>query len=131
LLLEFGQYGKRLETKLVDGQLKGKYGAHEIEAGPYCTCAYEGEAGPDISGEWKIDGPGWKLTVTRKGEDTFATINDAVHSGRFDGLQFTLNHFDGERASVIEATVRKDRGLDLVYRQPGSEPKKLSAVLIH
>ena len=119
LQLEFSQYGKKLETKLVDGQLKGKYGDYNIEAGPYCTCSYEGEAGPDIKGEWKIDGTGSKMVVTRKGEDTFATINDAVHSGRFDGLQFTLNHFDGERASVIEATVRKDKGLDLVFKQPG------------
>lgn len=130
LQLEFSQYGKKLVAKVVDGRLQGKYAGYDIEAEPYCTCAYEGEAGT-FSGEWKIEGTGWKLVVARKGEDTYATINDAVHSGRFDGLQFTLNHFDGERASVIEATVRKDGRLDLVYKQPGSEPKKLSAVLIH
>jgi hypothetical protein len=120
LFLEFPQ-GRKLETKLDSGQLKGTFDGYAIEAGPYCTCAYEGEAGPDITGEWKLEGSDKKLTVTRKGEDTFATLESAVHAGRFDGLQFNLAHFDGERASVLEATVRKDGGLDLTWKQPGQQ----------
>ena len=34
-------------------------------------------------------------------------------TGRFDGLAFTLHHFDGTRASVLEVEPRPDGSLDL------------------
>lgn len=119
--------GKQLTTRLDNGQLKGAYDGHAFEAGPYCTCAYEGEAGPDIMGEWKMQGRDARLTVTRKGEDTFAVFDNAVHAGRYDGLQFNLNHFDGARASILEITVRKDSALDVIVKQPGTSPITLRA----
>jgi hypothetical protein len=128
LQLDFAPRGMKLDAKLVNSELKGRYGAHDIEAAPYCTCAYEGEAGPDIGGEWKVDGGGGKLLVTRKGEDTFAVLAGSVHSGRFDGLQFALNRFDGERASVMEIVPRKDGGLDVTLKQPGEKTRLYRAV---
>jgi hypothetical protein len=135
LRLHFAQFGKVLDGKLVDGMLKGTYGTHPMEASAYCTCSYEGEAGPDIAGTWKIAESPEKLslTVVRKGEDTFATLvqpsgSNGPHTGRFDGLQFTLNHFDGEQASVLEIVPRKDGGLDVSWKQPSSPVKKYKAI---
>lgn len=130
LTLEFPQNGKRLQAKLENGALKGAYGEQKFEASAYCTCAYEGEAGPDISGQWKIEGTDRTFAVMRKGEDTWATLGGAVHTGRHDGLQFTLSHFDGARASLMEIQVRKDGALDVAMKQPGRGEEKLRAVAV-
>jgi len=55
--LTFGTSGTRLEATLADGQLKGAYGSggedmHLFTASKFCSCASEGDAGPDISGTW-------------------------------------------------------------------------------
>ncbi len=135
LKLDFAPRGQRLEAKLVNGELKGRYGELAIQAAPYCTCSYEGEAGPDIAGDWKLEGAGGgKLVVSRKGEDTFARIHatgggaTGLHTGRFDGLQFVLNRFDGERASVLEIVPRKDGGLDVAFKRPGEKTEAMRAV---
>jgi len=126
LRLTFAQFGRELNAKLVDGMLKGSYGSHPLEASAYCTCSYEGEAGADISGEW--DAQSTPLIIRRKGEDTYATIGSmGPHTGRFDGLQFTLNHFDGDKASVLELTPQKDGSLEVVWKQPGEAARKLRA----
>jgi hypothetical protein len=135
LRLQFAQFGKVLDAKLVEGMLKGTYGTYPLEASAYCTCSYEGEAGPDIAGAWQISEGSEKLrlTVLRKGEDTFATLvqpsgSSGPHTGRFDGLQFTLNHFDGGQASVLEIVPLKDGGLDVTWKQPAAAVKKYNAV---
>src|SRR5262245_29728327 len=135
--LTFGASGARLEAKLEDGQLKGTIGSgqdmHPFTASQFCACGSEGDAGPDISGTWEAPDSGWRLTIRRKGEDTLATVSRPSGelgplAGRSDGLTFMLHYFDGVRAAVLEIEQRKDGGLDLKFKEPGTDVKKYRAV---
>jgi hypothetical protein len=137
LRLTFGASGTRLEAKLVDGELKGTVGSggqmRPFTASQFCSCAPEGEAGPDISGTWEVPDASLRLTIRRKGEDTFATVSRPSGelgplAGRSDGLIFMLHYFDGVRAAVLEIEPRKDGGLDLKFTEPGADVKKYRAV---
>ena len=134
--LTFGTSGTRLEARLAEGQLKGTIGngqdSRPFTASQYCSCAIEGDAGPDISGTWEIPDSSLRLTIRRKGDDTFATVSRPSGelgplAGRFDGLTFKLRYFDGVRAAVLEIEQRKDGGLDLKFTEPGTEVKKYRA----
>ena len=134
--LTFGASGTRLEASLADGQLKGTIGSeqdrHPFTASQYCSCAVEGDAGPDISGTWEAPDSNLRLTIRRKGDDTFATVSRPSGelgpiAGRFDGVTFTLDYFDGVRAALLEIEQRKDGGLDLKFTEPGAEVKKYRA----
>jgi hypothetical protein len=136
--LTFGASGKRLEAKIVDGQLKGTYGSggqdmHPFTASKFCSCGFEGEAGPDISGTWEVPDSNLRLTIRRKGDDTLTTVSRPNNelgplAGRFDGLTFKLHYFDGARVALLEIEERKDGGLDLKLMEPGTEVKKYRAV---
>ncbi len=137
LRLTFGASGAQLEAKLVNGQLKGTIGNGDqmrpFTASQFCSCAPEGEAGPDISGTWEVPDSDLRLTIRRKDEDTFATVSRPSGelgplAGRSDGLTFMLHYFDGIRAAVLEIEPRKDGGLDLKFTEPGAEVKKYRAV---
>ncbi len=137
LRLTLGTPGTRLEAKLVNGQLKGTVGNGDkmrpFTASQFCSCAPEGEAGPDISGTWEVPDSNLRLTIRRKGEDTFATVSRPSGelgplAGRSDGLIFMLSYFDGVRAAVLEIEQGKDGGLDLKFTEPGAEVKKYRAV---
>jgi hypothetical protein len=137
LRLAFGTSGIRLEAKLVNGQLKGTIGNGDhmrlFIASQFCSCAPEGEAGPDISGVWEAPDSNLRLTIQRKDEDTFATVSRSTGelgllAGRFDGAIFMLHYFDGVRAAVLEIEPRKDGGLDLKFMEPGTDVKKYRAV---
>ena len=137
LRLTFGASGARLEAKLANGELKGTVGTGEqmrpFTASQFCSCAIEGEAGPDISGTWEVPDSNLRLTIRRKGEDTFATVSRPSGelgplAGRSDGLTFMLHYFDGVRAAVLEIEPRKDSGLDLKFREPGTDVKKYRAI---
>lgn len=132
-----GATGTRLEAKLVDGELKGTVGSdgqmRPFTASQFCSCAPEGEAGPDISGIWEVPDSNLRLTIRRKGEDTFATVSRPSGelgplAGRSDGLIFMLHYFDGVRAAVLEIEPRKDGSLDLKFTEPGTDVKKYRAV---
>src|SRR5262249_535884 len=81
--LTFGASGTRLEATLAEGELKGTIGSggdiHPFTASQFCSCAIEGEAGPDISGTWEAPDSNLRLTIRRKGEDTL--FNDSRPSG--------------------------------------------------
>ncbi|MFN0112840.1 MAG: hypothetical protein ACKVZH_28605 [Blastocatellia bacterium] len=137
LRLTFGASGARLDAKLVNGQLKGTIGNGDkmrpFTASQFCSCAPEGEAGQDISGTWEAPDANWRLTIRRKGEDTFAIVSRPSGelgplAGRSDGLIFMLSYFDGVRAAVLEIEPRKDGGLDLKFTEPGAEVKKYRAI---
>lgn len=137
LRLIFGASGARLEAKLVNGQLKGTVGNSDqmrpFTASQFCSCAPEGEAGPDISGTWEVPDSNQRLTIRRKDEDTFVTLSRPSGelgplAGRSDGLIFTLHYFDGVRAAVLEIEPRKDGGLDLKFTEPGTDVKKYRAI---
>src|SRR5688572_6359678 len=136
--LTFGASGARLEATMVEGQLKGVYGIggqdmRPFTASKFCSCGFEGDAGPDISGTWEAPDSGWRLAIQRKGDDTLATVSRPSGElgplvGRFDGLTFMLHYFDGANAAVIEIEERKDGGIDLKFREPGVEVKKYRAI---
>ncbi len=137
LRLAFGTSGTRLEATLVNGELKGTIGngqdLHPFTASQFCSCAIEGEAGPDISGAWEVPDAKLRLTIRRKGEDTLAHLSRPSGefgpiAGRFDGVTFTLDYFDGIRAAVLEIEQRKDGSLDVKLMEPGAEVKKYRAV---
>jgi len=136
--LTFGTSGTRLEARLVEGELKGVIGSggqdmHPFTASQFCACGSEGDAGPDISGTWEAPDSSWRLTIRRKGEDTLATVSRPSGelgplAGRSDGLTFMLHYFDGVRAAVLEIEQRKDGGLDLKFKEPGTDVKKYRVV---
>lgn len=137
LRLAFGASSIRLEAKLVNGQLKGTVGNGDqmrpFTASQFCSCAPEGEAGPDIAGTWDVPDSNLRLTIRRKDEDTFATVSRPSGelgplAGRFDGATFMLHFFDGVRAAVLEIEPRKDGSLDLKFTEPGTGEKKYRAV---
>ncbi len=144
LRLTFQQYDTMLEANVGLGGLNGEYGGarfgkYGVQAGPYCTCAVAGEAGPDISGTWLVGETGVasstpsRLVIQRKGSDTnvhFLRPEDANGelTGLFDGLSFLLHHFDGARASLMELEPRPDGTLDVTLREPGAVVKKFHAV---
>jgi hypothetical protein len=139
--IKFDSLGTVLEAVQNGGSMKGTYAKAAdpremlpIELNRFCTCGFVGEAGPDISGVWSIDGGGGRLTVERKGDDTFAAIrlaNDdrqfGTLSGRFDGVSFTLSHFTGTNAALLDAEPRKDGKLDLNLQLPGEPSRKVVA----
>jgi len=136
--LTFGASGTRLEATLVDGRLKGAIGSsgqdrHPFTASQFCSCASEGDAGPDISGTWEAPDSSFRLTIRRKGDDTLATVSRPSGelgplAGRSDGVTFMLRYFDGVRAAVLEIEQRKDGGLDLKFTEPGTDVKKYRVV---
>jgi hypothetical protein len=136
LRLQFEQYGTVFEADIANSSLRGEYGGasgkYALEAGAYCTCGSEGEAGPDISGTWDIADPGWHFTVQRKGDDTIAHIlrpedTNGALVGRFDGLAFMLHHFDGKRAALLEVEPRPDGTLELTLKEPRAGVRKYRA----
>lgn len=136
LRLHFQPSKTTLEASLTDGGLKGKHGdaraMNSFTASKYCTCSDEGEAGPEIMGNWEVADVRWRLTIRRKGSDTMATVvrSDAglgPLTGRFNGAFFSLSYFDGVQAATLEIEPRRDHGLDLVWRVPGEDAKKYTA----
>lgn len=138
--IKFDSLDTVLEAVQNGGSMKGTYGKATdsqkrlpIELNRFCTCGFVGEAGPDISGLWSIEGGG-QLTVERKGDDTFATIRltgddrkFGALSGRFDGVSFTLSHFKGTDAALLDAEPRKDGKLVLNLQVPGELARKMVA----
>ncbi len=132
--------GATLEGTIDGGSLKGVFatagGQHKVDAGRFCTCGFQGEAGPDISGAWTLDGGKGKLAIHRKGEDTFAVLTldsgatTPTLSGRFDGAVFTLAYFNGNPAGAAWLEIEPDkdaRVLSLVYQKPGAHPIRFRA----
>lgn len=140
LRLQFQPSGLEVEGTLTNGQLNGtmrtaKYGELRFTAAAYCTCSFDGEAGPDVAGSWQAQDAGWRIVLRRMGEDTFADVSTPSAtigplSGRFDGVSFNLRYFDGTRAAWLEMEPSKDGGLDLLWKSPEDGSKKLKAVRV-
>lgn len=138
LRLVFESTGTRLDAVLKDERLDGyfetsKDGRHPFTASAFCSCGYEGEAGPDISGAWEIPEAAWRLAIFRKGEDTFVKVLRSGEeigplAGRFDGVTFALHYFDGPRAIVLELEPTKDGRLAVLWQEANQSPKKYVAV---
>ncbi|MBS1833551.1 MAG: hypothetical protein JST65_12590 [Acidobacteria bacterium] len=106
---------------------------YRIEAAPFCTCGFQGEAGPDITGTWALAAEGGRtLRVRRTGDDTVADLKlpggERVQHlmGRFDGLSFALAAFDGRRGVLLDAEPEKDT-LKITLQFPGSPATRFTA----
>lgn len=140
LRLQFQPTGIELEGTLLNGQLSGsvrspRYGELRFTSAAYCTCNFDGEAGPDIAGSWTTKGELWRIALRRVGEDTFAEVSTPSAtigplSGRFDGVSFNLRYFDGMRAVLLELEPAKDGSLDLTWQSPEEGSKKFNAVRV-
>ncbi|BDC50381.1 hypothetical protein F183_A26970 [Bryobacterales bacterium F-183] len=134
LVLEFASIGGRIEAAYDGKTFEGDYTVggqrYRIEAAPFCTCGFQGEAGPDIAGVWALSGSGaGTLTVRRVGDDTFAELalqDQAVVKhlfGRFDGLSFALAAFDGKRGVLVDAEPAATGDiLKITVQFPGRKP---------
>ena len=124
----------KLDATLTDGELKGTFnGTNTFTASAFCSCGYEGEAGPDIAGTWDVPSTGWRLEIRKTGEDTLATVKRTTDEigplrGRFDGLAFSLHYFDGTRAAILDIEPNKAGGLELTWSEPSLDAKKLNAI---
>lgn len=135
LTLEFAG-GRRIEADYDGKTFEGHYivdGArYRIEAAPFCTCGFQGEAGPDIAGVWNLSDGGGTLTVRRTGDDTFAELDlpggERVKHlfGRFDGLSFALAAFDGKHGVLVDAEPDAET-LKITVQFPGHAPLKYTA----
>jgi hypothetical protein len=136
LTLDFAG-GSRIEANYDGKTLEGQYivegVSYRIEAAPFCTCGFQGEAGPDIAGVWRLSDGGGTLTVRRTGEDTFAELElpdggRVKHLfGRFDGLSFALAAFDGRRGVLLDAEPDGGDSLKITLQFPGSAVRKFTA----
>jgi len=137
LTLEFAG-GRRIEADYDGKTFEGHYivdgTMYRIEAAPFCTCGFQGEAGPDIAGVWNLsgDGGGGTLTVRRTGDDTFAELDlpgsqRVKHLfGRSDGLSFALAAFDGKQGALVDAEPDAEK-LKITVQFPGGAPRKYTA----
>jgi thiol-disulfide isomerase/thioredoxin len=124
LNVNFDHYATRLSATLADGVIKGtygntKYGFHDFEARPHHDIPSSTERPPDISGVWDLPNESpkgehaWRLIISQNGAEASAAIlrvdgDTGTLTGRFAAGKWTLNHFDGARASVLEIAPAAD-----------------------
>ena len=141
LSVNFDHYATRLTAEVVGGVVKGtygnnRYGFHEFEARPHKNIpAPAGAKTPDISGVWDLPNESpkgehaWNLIIRQEGAEAAASIlrvdgDTGTLTGRFEGGKWTLNHFDGARASVLEILPKPDGTLDVTLKGFHGPPKE-------
>ena len=144
LNVNFDHYATRLTGTYQDGVIKGtygntKYGFHDFEARPHQKVTAAGVPAPNISGVWTIPNESpkgehaWRLIIQQQGAKASAAIlrvdgDTGALVGNFSNGKFTLNHFDGARASVAEIIPKEDGSLDIDFRGFHSPAKHYTAV---
>ena len=112
LLLNFDHYASRLEAKLDNGVLAGKYGnparaLYDFSAQPHVTAAAGSGKAPNIDGQWEIEVESpkgehaWRLIVKQSGADVSAAIL------RVDGDTGTLTGALPGRQVSVESLRRR------------------------
>jgi peroxiredoxin len=134
LTLTFDHYATRVEARLVDGGLEGRY--VRAAGAPYpfrarlakplsSTATVEG---PPIGGVWIIPTKStkgeaaWRFIVHQMGPDVSAAIlrvdgDTGALTGRFQGDRFVLSHFSGQRPLLLEITVEPDGSLAILQNK--------------
>jgi thiol-disulfide isomerase/thioredoxin len=133
LTLAYDHYATRLEARLVDGQLEGRY--ERARGAPYPFRATRaagavpasGDA-PSIGGLWHIPvqsskgEAAWRFIVHQTGADVSASIlrvdgDTGALTGRYGGGKFVLSHFSGQRPALMEVTLQPDGTLAIVQNR--------------
>jgi thiol-disulfide isomerase/thioredoxin len=133
LTLAYDHYATRLEARLVDGQLEGRY--ERARGAPYPFRATPAGAppaatadAPSIGGLWHIPvksskgEAAWRFIVHQNGPDVSAAIlrvdgDTGALTGRYRDGKFVLSHFSGQRPALMEVTVEPDGSLALLQNR--------------
>ena len=131
IVLNFDQYGSKVDVVFKDGRLEGTYD-RGTRGAPYpfhaqrATEATTAESqAPDIAGEWKIPHDSnkgeqaWRFIVRQTGPEVSASIlridgDTGAITGRYRDGKFMLSHFDGARPLLLEVSVQPDGSLELL-----------------
>ena len=134
IVLNFDQYGSKVEVVLKDGRLEGNY-VRGTRGAPYpfhaqraAEAVTSDSQAPDIAGEWKIPHESnkgeqaWRFIVRQTGPEVSASIlridgDTGAITGRYRDGKFVLSHFDGARPLLLEVAVQPDGSLDIVQNQ--------------
>jgi thiol-disulfide isomerase/thioredoxin len=135
LVLNFDEYGSRLEATVKDGQLEGQYsrgtrGApYPFRARRFTPVATGDEKVPSIAGLWNVQvgksskgEAAWQLIVRQSGAEVSASIlridgDTGAITGTYRDGKFVLSHFSGARPLRVEATPNADGTLSIVQNK--------------
>jgi thiol-disulfide isomerase/thioredoxin len=133
LTLAYDHYASRLEARLVDGRLEGRYerarGApYPFRATPAAAAAPAAADAPSIGGLWHIPvksskgEAAWRFIVHQSGPDVSAAIlrvdgDTGALTGRYQGGTFVLSHFSGQRPVLIEVALEPDGTLAILQNK--------------
>lgn len=131
LLLNFGQYGSKLEAAWKDGVLDGQYTrgnrTYPVHASPAKSpsTALTADKVPFIDGQWEIAASSskgesaWRFVVRQSGAQVSAAIlrvdgDTGALEGNYRNGKFVLGHFDGARPLLLEVTPAANGTLEIV-----------------
>jgi thiol-disulfide isomerase/thioredoxin len=133
LTLAYDHYAARLEARLVDGELEGRYERARgtpsaFRAKPAGAPAAARADAPSIGGQWHIPvksskgEAAWRFIVHQTGPDVSAAIlrvdgDTGALTGRYDGRAFVLSHFSGQRPALLEVTLEPDGTLAILQNK--------------
>jgi thiol-disulfide isomerase/thioredoxin len=143
LLLNFDHYASRLEAKLDNGVLAGKYGnparaLYDFSAQPHVTAAAGSGKAPNIDGQWEIEVESpkgehaWRLIVKQSGTEVSAAIlrvdgDTGTLTGAYADGKFLLSHFSGARPGILEIVPQPDGSLQLTQKSSNGPARTLTA----
>ena len=128
LVLNFDQYGSRLQLTQEDGKLTGEYNRGSRGTWPVratrATSQRPTAGAPSIDGTWVVAAKSnkgesaWRFIARQKGGDVSATIlrvdgDTGTLTGSYRDGQFVLSHFSGARPLLLEVTPQPDGSLTL------------------
>jgi peroxiredoxin len=148
LVLDFDQYATKLEARLADGRLEGRYdrgprGFYAFRAKRFVAAPIAGTSAPSIAGLWNVQvqsskgESAWRLIVRQSGPEVSATIlrvdgDTGTLTGTYKDGVFTLSHFSGSRPSLFELRLQPDGSLKIVQKgltPPGAPAAPNAAVV--
>jgi thiol-disulfide isomerase/thioredoxin len=133
LTLAYDHFATRLEVRLVDGQLEGRY--ERARGAPYPFRATPAGAplsatadAPSIGGLWHIPvksskgEAAWRFIVHQNAGDVSAAIlrvdgDTGALTGRYQGGKFILSHFSGQRPAMMEVILEPDGTLAILQNK--------------
>ena len=119
----------KLEANYKDGRLQGTFhstrGNYGFSAVPHTPPPPPSANAPSIDGDWEIANKSpkgeqaWQFLVRQNGPQVAASIlridgDTGVLTGVWRDGKFTLSHFSGARAALMEVTVNPDGSLHLL-----------------
>ncbi len=129
LVLNYEYTSGKLEANFKDGRLQGTFhttrGNYGFSAVPHTAPPPPSANAPSIDGDWEIankSGKGeqaWQFLVRQTGPQVAASIlridgDTGVLTGVWRDGKFTLSHFSGARANLLEVTPQPDGSLHIV-----------------